>query len=366
MSAPTVIIPAGCDGPRFNNGMPMWLRRLPTGRGLILDQIVGEDLDLTNVGCVALVVLVRHIESYFNGNQNGIARLLEKAVAKNPTGGNVQCQIVALDKEESSGPDTVAAAIRLGNISGPIFIKDNDGSFKHKVGTSGNYVVGLSLGSGKSNGSGIMEATTSIDTLLTKSFIQRTGSLLTNIVEKKLVSNMIAVGGFFFESANDFISAVEALQETEGRLRVTLPQPTAFTRKFISHVIQRMLLSHTAFAVTTTDAFDDWKTEQTWDAYSKSFSTVVRSIELDILNLAYTSTPDQLEATCSEEESWLIEGDSNQTVQHLRTLRHTYGNRCTIILTTSSINEAAVKVFLGRFDIPCSRLLLGIAHGRTM
>lgn len=346
----TVIIPAGCDGPLFNDKMPMWMRRLPTGRGLVLNQIVGEDLDLTNVGEVLLIVLARHVQLF--PSENELSSLLEAAVRSNPTSQFTRSRIVSLEHEESSGPDTVAAAIRQANISGPIFIKDNDGSFKHTVGTSGNYVVGLPLSCGKSNGSGIMEATTSIETLLTKSFIQRTGTMLTSIVEKKLVSDMIAVGGFFFESASEFIKAVEAINQTERRIQDT-NMTSSVPRKFISNVIQRLLVYNVAFSVVTTEAFDDWKTEQTWSAYERSFSTVIRSLERDII-----SAPNPLPPRRKFYDSTHIVESAVQSIRQTKTI---YGGRCTIIITTSAPNEEEVREFLQQNEIPFSHLLCGVA-----
>eukprot|EP00758_Cryptobia_borreli_P010447 Tbor_TRINITY_DN5567_c4_g2::TRINITY_DN5567_c4_g2_i2::g.13346::m.13346 len=381
----TLIIPSAVDGPLFNGKMPLWLKRLPTQQ-LVIQQILGNDLDLTNVNTVILITLQKHIDAYCSyksssSNSNiGIdveagaplveflAKAIEGKEAYNSTtkeeekprnvtvimadlgeegkrnennsnntyyylegsasrrqsfsssspdnnsavsaSASIRVIVVPLPETLRSAPESVEAAILITKTRGPIFIKDCDGSFCHRI-VNDNYVCGMSISyvsrssSSKYNNMNI----------LNKSFIMRTGCLLTNIVEKDLVSDTFSLGGYGFRDADCFCAAVRAVKKThvvmEGAMAADsgdLPNDASCSTKdltsnnnnisrlkkkhspntltssiYISNIIQRMLLfDNAAFGVVFIPHFDDWKTEDMWLAYMATFVCITKFVEGDL------------------------------------------------------------------------------------
>jgi hypothetical protein len=112
-----------------------------------------------------------------------------------------QINIVVLDKPTRGPADTVYEILKLANIKdSPIFIKDCDSFFDHKV-ESGNYVCVSSISQHEI-----------LKKLSSKSFtVANEHDIITDIVEKQVVSDTFCVGGYKFASSTQYKSVFESI-----------------------------------------------------------------------------------------------------------------------------------------------------------
>ncbi|MEJ7682687.1 MAG: hypothetical protein WKG06_33485 [Segetibacter sp.] len=127
-----------------------------------------------------------------------------------------KAKFIALDHPTKDQPETVYQAIKSGKIEGPILIKDSDNRFNFNY--KGNNVVCFE----DLNDVGLIKPKN-------KSYIQvnNEGTII-NIIEKKVISSSFCVGGYGFESAQQYINAYEALHD--------------LGEKYISNIIYQEIL----------------------------------------------------------------------------------------------------------------------------
>ena len=247
--AVSVIIPAA-GGRRSSVAPPTWLLQRPGGE-LVIDSVI-RPLDLSECGLLAVVVLQSDLDEYFNGEAGVVERHLrrEHGAALPPA---CAVRVLALGAPTTAAVDTVCTAISELSITGPIFVKDCDGAFPHKI-KAGNAVAALNVKTANVN---------SFSDLPGMSFVSESGRILTNICEKLMISNVVCVGGYGFESAHEFVNSVQNLKEMTHRSE-HVGGPSG--RMFTSHVILNMVLGQEkVFFVTYVDSFDDWKTVAAWN-----------------------------------------------------------------------------------------------------
>jgi len=164
---------------------------------------------------------------------------------KTQFGDNVNLVVL---KDRTNGPaDTVYQIIKQSNISGnqEILVKDCDSFFDHTV-TSGNYVCI----------SKISEHVV-LKRLSAKSFIvSNDQGIITNIIEKQVVSDKFCVGGYKFESAKLFCDVFEKLKNKNiGEI-------------FVSHVIEDCLYNNAIFTEKCVTNYVDVGTAEDWVDYN--------------------------------------------------------------------------------------------------
>ena len=107
-------------------------------------------------------------------------------------------EIVLLDKETSSQSETVCEVIKKKNIKDFIFIKDSDGYYECERKGGSNQVAYFDL-----NDMDNINARS-------KSFVELDhNGVVTNIVEKKVISSTFSSGGHVFADPQEFISIYE-------------------------------------------------------------------------------------------------------------------------------------------------------------
>jgi hypothetical protein len=149
----------------------------------------------------------------------------------------------------------VCQAIKKENIDGFIFIKDSDGYYECNIKTPVNQIAFFDL-----NDMDNINART-------KSYIEfDINGVITNIVEKKVVSSTFSVGGYGFESATQFCSTFERLKDLEGEC-------------YVSNVIFEMILSGSKFDGLPTLNFKDWGTIEAWNRYKSQYSCLFVDID---------------------------------------------------------------------------------------
>lgn len=122
----------------------------------------------------------------------------------------------------ASQAETVYNEIKMHNIEGPIFIKDADNMCVIDKEVKGNTVLVYPL-----------ENTPIVDPQH-KSYISIDDqNFITNIIEKRIISNLFNCGGYGFKNANDFVEAYEHILEFEDIV----------SHMYISHIIYWLILN---------------------------------------------------------------------------------------------------------------------------
>lgn len=238
-----LILPVAGKSSRFPGVKPKWLLTHPNGNLMIIEAIKGLELD--EFEKIHLVTIKEHVEKYdfISGIQKQFDNInqLDKL------------NIVILDNQTNNQPETVVNAIKQANIKGQIYIKDSDNYFIEKI-TKGNFVSTFDL-----NDMDLVHAKN-------KSYvITNDQNIITNIVEKKVVSSMFNVGGYGFKSAEEFVKYYELLKNN--------------TDLYISHIIYKMLLAGVNFIQSNVNDYLDWGTIKEWNMYKSQYVTLFVDID---------------------------------------------------------------------------------------
>jgi hypothetical protein len=244
----SLILPVAGKSTRYPNMRPKWLLTHPLGNFMSIEAIRG--LDLSRFDNVYWVCLREHLLAY--GCEQGIREQMREL----DYGGNVV--VVTLENQTSSQPETVAAALRDQKISGPICIKDCDNFFR--LAPSGtNFVSIADLNSlGLVNASNKSYATTN------------EYSFVTNIIEKKVISNTFCSGAYGFQDAAEFLEYYQRLSS----------KPILY----LSHIVYSMILDGHAFSALPCSEYIDWGTIEEWDSYKKAFATIFVDLDGTLVN----------------------------------------------------------------------------------
>ena len=130
-------------------------------------------------------------------------------------------KIVILDNPTNTQSETIAMTIEKENISGSVFIKDADSFFEAEVTPENNVAVYP------------LENLNLVDPQHKSYVAVDDMQHVTNIIEKKIVSNLFNAGGYGFENSNDFLESYYKYNKL-GKI-------------YISHLIYAMLLSGNIF-----------------------------------------------------------------------------------------------------------------------
>jgi len=208
----SLIIPMMGKSTRFPDMRPKWMLTHPHGDFMAIAAIKGLDLSsFTNI------FFVTH-QSYETTYKFSEA-LLRQVKEVHPT---IQAEILLLDFQTLSQPETVYETIQRKNITGPVLVKDSDNFFEVTELNSNNYICYFDLNDGN------------IFNAKNKSYIDfDKNNFINNIVEKKIISST------FFE----------------------------------------MLLSGIQFTGQKVSLYEDWGTLDEWNRYKKTFKTLFVDID---------------------------------------------------------------------------------------
>lgn len=149
-----------------------------------------------------------------------------------------------LDQPTKGPADTVYQILKKANLGdSSILVKDCDSFFDHEV-SDGNYVCVTNIAKHES-----------LKKLGAKSFvIYNDQGIITDIVEKQVVSDTFCIGGYKFEHASDFVSAYEKLSTTR--------------EIFVSDVIGYCIGQSKLFTIKDTENYVDVGTAPEWFDYN--------------------------------------------------------------------------------------------------
>ncbi len=244
----TLILPIAGRSNRYQGMKPKWMIKHPSGLSMLTESIRG-----INPKCFDRVVIVCLIE-----HADDVTPLShEMAVEYDFFDFDVEIFTI---KKSNSQVETVAYGIEKADIHGSIFIKDCDGYFGYDMSkvTENSVIVADLHNQGKVNAGN-------------KSYVKiGVHNTIGNIAEKKIISNLFCVGGYFFKEASDFIQYYELNKKRSD---------------YISHIIYAMLLDGNRFMALETCLFIDWGTKEDWFEYlrtQREFRAIVMDVDLTI------------------------------------------------------------------------------------
>ena len=239
-------------------------------------------------------------------------------------------ELIYLDKETSSQSETVYKAIIENDIYGFITIKDSDNYFKCKFIDTINKVSYYNL-----------HKTNNINPS-NKSYIKLDeNNIITNIVEKSIISPTFSIGGYSFNSSKDFIDSFEEIKDLEGEC-------------YVSNIIYNMMLNDKVFYGQPCSEYKDWGTVEDWNRYKSTYNTLFVDIDGTLIeNTSYKFPP--------------YIGNGKPLVNNIKWLREMYNKDTTqIVLTTSRPEEYEQETIVELFkkEIPYDKLIMGLNHSK--
>lgn len=217
----SLIVPAAADKKENAGEMPYIFG--PDAQGVMrcVKSILGLNLDIFDA--IYFTILRKHAQAF------DIDTLLQLQFRRL---GLDKARIVILDEPTATQAETIVRTIEKENISGAIFIKDADGFFRAEV-LPENGVAVFPL-----------ERLELVDPR-NKSYVAVDDMQhITNIIEKRIVSNLFNAGGYCFEDASEFMD-VYASHRHLGHI-------------YISHLIYSMLLNGSLFRPIQVTDYSDW------------------------------------------------------------------------------------------------------------
>ena len=225
----SLIVPAAADYHDSRDVLPNVFSLDKRGIMLCVRAIMGLNLNVFNH--IYFSILRKHAELF---NVDDMIRLQLRRLGIN------NAEIVILDSKTSSQAETVYQTIKKKNICGGFFIKDADGYFETAVGNENSIHIFP------------LEEMTTVDPQH-KSYVSVDDMrYVTNIIERRVVSNYFNVGGYGFEKVGDYISCYNHLS--------TFSQDI-----YLSHIVYSLLLENIHFKPAKVKNYQDWTVLSRYD-----------------------------------------------------------------------------------------------------
>ena len=314
----SLIVPMAGRSSRFPNMRPKWMLTHPmTNRFMVTESILGLNLDFFDN--IWFICLQEHEDKY--QFMKGLVSELDEVGLRSKS------NIVLLPEQTDSQSETVYTFLSGQELEGFVFIKDSDGFYKCDV-EERNQVAYFDL-----NDMDDINART-------KSYIELdVNNVITNIVEKKVVSSTFSSGGYGFADAKEFCKTFEKLQDMDGEC-------------YISHIIFEMMLSGSTFYGTKTTDFKDWGTLDAWNKYKSQYKCLFVDIDGTLVTNSSIHFP-----------PYVGSGDPLEDNIELLDDLHQQG-KVKIILTTSRPERLRQLTLmeLQTKGIPYDELIMGLPH----
>jgi len=243
----TLIIPCAGKSSRFPGMRPKWMLTHPDGR-LMVDKAL-DGIDRDSFDRIIITIVRAHDQKY------------EAALVLNQVfGGNKKIEICLLDDFTSSASETVYKTLTQMSVEGAFVVKDSDNRIVVDLPRCPkNFIVGYDINVHRD-----------VTNIPGKSFIiSNSQKVIMDIVEKKVVSNIICLGIYGFESAKLFIDTYLKMENSFEKNEI-----------YISHVISKILSSgEKVFTQIDADDYEDWGTLTEWRKTQKSCNTYFIDID---------------------------------------------------------------------------------------
>lgn len=312
----TLLIPAAGQSSRFPGMRPKWLLTMPDGM-LMFEKSLAL-LNLDQFQRIIIICLKDHIDNYINLYH--LQTILSRW--------HSNFEVCMLDELTKSQAETISLALLKCHVSGAFFAKDCDNQFD-VTWEGGNEVSVVDLGCLDEPVIAGNKSYVSIDHL----------SIVTNIVEKQVISNFFCCGGFGFSSAEEFIRHFQ-LMRLESEV-------------YISHVVFSMLISGTNFRAITATKYVDWGTLSDYRKYVDSFCTVFCDVDGVLV----------LNGSRFGKSGW----DTLPLIENINVLLKIQRQQRLYLVITSARPESELpklKLILNEFGLKVDKFIMGLPHSK--
>ncbi len=292
----------------------------PDGNFMVTHAISG--LPLHKFDRVILVALKEHLDEYD-------CRIGIKA-AFDEVGLGKKFRVVELEKPTRNQPETVTKCLEAVQDVKSFYVKDCDNFFVASVEEENSLAV-CDLND--------LEKVTAAN----KSYVTKNESgLVTNVVEKRVVSSEFCCGGYSFRSASEYLSSYQQVCDNDDL--------------YLSHVIFHMILHGIPFSTQRAESYEDWGTIAEWNDYKSTYCTIF----LDIDGVLVENAGRYFSPTWGETAS------IKENVEAINALQKK--ERAYVVLTTSrpesfkKITEAQLE----EIGVKYSQIIYGLPHAKRI
>lgn len=224
-----IIIPCAGLSTRFPNMRPKYLLTDYLGKGMI--ETVAEQY--TDQHQVHIVILKQHDEQH--GSTQHLRNMLGDTV-----------NIIVLPDPTSGPAETICQALAQISSGDAFLVRDCDSRFDHEPLVPGNRLFVDCLANHPD-----------IRMPANKSYVEvNNWGMVSNIMEKKIISDLFCVGGYQFADPTTFISAYEDIKQSR------------LDEIFISSVIDHVISNGGIFTASRVSNYVDLGTKAEWERYN--------------------------------------------------------------------------------------------------
>jgi|TARA_R110000744_G_scaffold88375_1_gene172230 hydroxymethylpyrimidine pyrophosphatase-like HAD family hydrolase len=318
-----LIVPIAGKSSRFPNTRPKWMLTHPKSNlFMVLESIKGINLDFFDK--IYFVALKDHqikfeFEHGFNEELKDLG-LLDKS------------KLVYLDNSTKSQSETVYRAIKKEQIEGFIMVKDSDNYFKCNISDTNNQVCYYDL-----NHTGNINPSN-------KSYLKiDENNIISNIVEKQVISSTFSIGGYCFNSTKDFIDSFEKMEDIEDEC-------------YISNIIFDLILKNKVFYGNSCSEYKDWGTLEDWNKYKSQYNTLFVDLDGTLVENTSSKFPPYI-------------GNGKPLKNNIKWLQELHAKGQIEIIITTSRSKKYKDVTLKELKekgIPYNELIMGLSHSKRI
>ena len=316
----TLIIPCAGKSNRFPNMKPKWMLTHPDGELMIEKAIKGLNCEIFNR--IIITIVKPHDEKYEAG-------LILSQVFKN----NPKVEICLLDDFTSSASETVYLTLEKMNVEGSFVVKDSDNCVNVNIPTPiKNSITGYDL-----------HKHPDVSNIPGKSFlIVNDQKIIEDIIEKRIVSNIICLGVYAFENVEIFKKAYLELKNKDFSGEM-----------FISHVISYILNKKTQiFLALEASDYSDWGTLVEWHQVQKNYRTYFCDVDGVLMK------------NCGKYGSKNWSNNREIIKENMESIKSLQDKGAQIVITTSRPEELRedLEAILAENGIRPYAILMGLNH----
>lgn len=315
-----LIVPVAGQSSRFPGVRPKWLLTHPKGTFMVTEAVRG--LSKHRFDAIYIVALEEHQTTW--KFHKTLHSELESIFPESPV------NIILLAERTCSQVETVLTALKEIPGESPFAIKDSDNYFQLDD-IPENAVAYVDLNNLK------------VSNTRSKSYIQLTDDgLISNIVEKKIISPYFSCGLYTFRSPKGFLEACERIGNLENL--------------YLSDVICYQLFNGEVFTSVSASDYLDWGTIAEWGAFRKGYKTLFIDLDGTLLSSDYRKF----------DMPW---GDNQPLNKNINILRELYEEGKTQVIITTARPEIArveTEAYLKSISVPYDQIIFGLLHAQRV
>jgi hypothetical protein len=320
-----LLLPVAGQSARYPGMRPKWLLTMPNGK-LMIEQSVSK-INCKIFDKVYVIALKSHIDKYVN--YKNLLKSLKKNISN-------KLEIFSLGKETSCQAETILEFLKRKKIKSSFLIKDCDNEFSidekvYKKKDIQNSVYAIDIKSLE-----LIDAKS-------KSYLEKDEyDFITNIVEKKIISDFFCCGAYGFESPLEFKKNASLLLKKSKNV-------------YISHIILNMILNGKNFKYLKGTDYVSWGTVDEYRNWQKKSLTIFCDFDGCLVKNGSSIFRDSQKIIPLEKNLIALKKIQQKNFVEL------------IITTSRPKNELnKIKFLLDRYEIKYREIITGLKHARRI